>query len=107
MRKYRNKTYSRFVNICERTEQENVTLPVYGNQVVTPSKMLEMAKNGIPISGQNMAFNPEKDGEKNPSWELPLDRLRGVDPATMWEHSQIIKQKARNAHIRDRNKYGD
>lgn len=81
-------------------------LPVYSNLVVTPSQMLKMAEKGIPISSQNTSFQPS-DGEKNPSFDLPLDRLRGVDPAAMWEHSQVIKQKARSAHIRDRQRYGD
>lgn len=88
---------------CQRKENE---LPVYGNLVVTPSQMLNMAEKGIPISSQNTAFQPS-DGESNPSFDIPLDRLRGVDPALMWESSQIIKQKARSAHIRDRQRYGD
>lgn len=102
--KRRTNKYPASLATCVRREDE---LPVYGDLVVTPNKMLEMAERGIPISGQNMAFDPAKDGQHNPSWNLPLDQLRGVDPATMWENSQIIKQKARKAHINDRAKYGD
>lgn len=88
-------------------KRKETELPVYGNLVVTPSKMLEMAERGIPISTNNIAFNPSTDGEKNPSWDLPLDRLRGIDPAEMWEQSQIIKQRAKKAHVNDRKKFGD
>lgn len=101
--KNRNKRYLKTLTMAQRHEDE---IPVYGNLVVTPSQMLKMAEKGIPISSQNTAFQPS-DGEKNPSFDLPLDRLRGVDPAAMWEESQIIKQKARVAHNRDRQRYGD
>lgn len=103
MYKNRNKRYAKRAVSPKRKENE---LPVYGNLVVTPAKMMEMQEKGIPISAQNMAYSPA-DGEANPSWDLPLDRLRGVDPAQMWEESQVIKQKARAAHVRDRQRFGD
>lgn len=103
MYKNRNKRYSKRISFAQRKEHE---LPVYGNLVVTPSEMLRMTEQGIPISAQNMAYKPA-DGESNPSWDIPIDRLRGVDPAAMWEESQIIKQKARSAHINDRKRFGD
>lgn len=101
--KNRNKRYTKRISMAQRHDDE---IPVYGNLVVTPSQMLKMAEKGIPISSQNTAFQPS-DGEKNPSFDLPLDRIRGVDPAAMWEKSQIIKQKAKLAHIRDRQRFGD
>lgn len=101
--KNRNKRYAKRVTMAQRHDDE---IPVYGNLVVTPAQMLKMAEKGIPISSNNTSFRPE-DGESNPSFDIPLDRLRGVDPAFMWEESQIIKQKARIAHNRDRQKYGD
>lgn len=101
--KNRNKRYPKRLTMAQRHEDE---IPVYGNLVVTPSQMLKMAEKGIPISSNNTSYRPE-DGEKNPSFDITLDRLRGVDPAAMWEESQIIKQKARVAHNRDRQRYGD
>lgn len=107
MRKVRVRwqTYSKEVCCPERTEND---IPVYGNLTVTPAEMMKMAEKGIPISSQNKSIQmtPE-DGEKTPSWTLPLDRIRGVDPAQMWEESQIIKERARMAHINDRKKFGD
>lgn len=87
----------------QRAEGE---LEVFGNLAVTPAQMMKMAEKGIPISGQNLSMMPE-EGSSNPTWDLPLDQIKGVDPAQLWEESQIIKEKARLAHIRDRHKYGD
>lgn len=92
--------------VCSPKRKED-ELPVFGNMAVTPAQMMQMSEKGIPISTQNIGFDPSKDGENNPSWELPLDRLRGVDPATMWEESQIVKQRAKHAHDNDRKKFGD
>ena len=99
----RNLHYSKRLSMAQRQEDE---IPVYSNLVVTPSQMLKMAEKGIPVSSNNTSFRPE-DGEKNPSFDITLDRIRGVDPASMWEQSQIIKQKAKRAHIRDRERFGD
>ena len=88
---------------CKRKDYE---LPVHGNLTVTPAHMLKMAERGTPISTNNLEFKPS-DGEQNPSWDIPLDRLRGVDPAEMWEQSQVVKQKAKRAHDTDRRVYGD
>lgn len=104
MYKDRNKQYPKRTVSPKRKENE---LPVYGNLVVTPAQMMRMSEKGIPISAQNLAFDPTKDGEKNPSFDLPLDRLRGVDPAQMWEESQIIKQRSRHALKRDIDRFGD
>ena len=101
--KKRTIIYPKTTSSPKRREDE---LPVYGNLTTTPSQMLHMAERGIPISAQNLGFRPE-DGENNPSWEIPLDRMRGVDPAEMWEQSQVIKARAKRAHDRDRLRFGD
>lgn len=103
MRKFRNRIYSKVVSAPVRKDDE---LPVHGNLVVTPAQMMKMSEQGIPVSASNLGFRPE-DGEANPTWDLPLDQLRGVDPAEMWEHSQVIKQRAIKAHRNDRARFGD
>lgn len=72
---------------------------------VTPARAYEMAKQGIPVSTQNSANFT--DGELNPSWEVPLERCRGADPAILWEQQMAIKRKAYAAHVRDMSKYGN
>lgn len=101
--KHRGKQYTPVVSHPQRKENE---LPVHGNLVVTPPQMQKMAEQGIPITSQNIAMTPQ-DGQPNPSWDLPLDQLRGIDPAQMWEESQIIKQRAKRAHDNDRKRFGD
>lgn len=57
-------------------------LAVRPNLAVTPAQMLELAKGGIPVSGPNV--HNFFDGVANPSFDVPLDRQRGVDIADMW-----------------------
>lgn len=101
--KHRGNKYVHVTSCPKRREGE---LPVFGNLVVTPAQMQKMTEKGIPISSQNIAMTPQ-DGQPNPSWDLPLDQLRGIDPAQMWEESQIIKQRAKRAHDNDRKRFGD
>lgn len=70
-------------------------LVVKNGLAITPQKMFEMAKRGIPVTTANAA-DMEKFGEANPSWEIPIDRVRGVDVATMWEQSSVIRNKLQN-----------
>lgn len=72
---------------------------VIPNQAVTPAMMLEMAKQGIPISADSAGAIT---GEINPSWHLPTDKLKHVDPAELWQEQQTIRQKVRMAHKRDK-----
>lgn len=75
------------------------------NMAVTPARAYQMAEQGIPVSTQNASnFS---DGELNPSWQVPLDRCRGTDPAILWEQEQAIRKKALIAHQRDVDKYGN
>lgn len=99
----RNKNYRKFTCCPQRHEDEPV---VHSHLAVTPAEMMKLAEKGLPISGQNLSYLPS-DGEPSPSWDLPLDQIRGIDPATLWENSQIIKERARTAHINDRKRYGD
>lgn len=101
--KIRGQVYPKVSSHPVRREDE---LPVHGNLVVTPAQMGKMVEQGIPISSQNISMTP-KDGQPNPSWDLPLDQLRGIDPAEMWETSQVIKQRAKRAHDMDRKRFGD
>lgn len=59
---------------------------------MTPSKMDEMRQAGIPITVQNLE-QMYYDGSENASLDLPLDEVRGVDIATLWEESVSSAQK--------------
>jgi len=103
----RFKQYPKHSVSPKRTEVENTVLPVYGNLAITPSQIEKMADQGIPVSSQNMAYIPDKQGEANPSWNLPLSDIRGIDAAELWEQSESSKHRIRNAHKRDRERFGD
>lgn len=104
MKKFRNR-YSRCEQHLESPKYSYTSKKVVNDLAVTPAQMYNMAKNNIPISAQNISFKPE-EGEQNPSWDLPIDSVRGVDPATLWENNHILKQKAINAHRKDVKRYG-
>ena len=70
-------------------------IPVLPHQAVTPAQMLEMANQGIPISADSAAAF---SGEKNPSWDLSLDKTKHVDPAELWQEQQTIKRRYRDLH---------
>lgn len=72
---------------------------VIPNQSVTPAQMLDMAKQGIPISSDNAAAI---DGELNPSWDLPLEKQKHIDPADLWQAQQSVRKKIRDAHAREK-----
>lgn len=78
--------------------------PVIPHQAVTPAQMLELAKQGIPISSQTA---PIEEGKTQISWEIPLDQRKHVDAAELWQQQQEIRDKVKRAHKRDRQAYGD
>ena len=102
----RTKSYPKTSFEPKRTEEENQVLPVYGNLAITPSQIEKMVDKGIPVTSQNLAYIPAQ-GEQNPSWDIPISDIRGVDPAQLWEQSEQSKHRIRSAHKRDRERFGD
>lgn len=99
-RHIKTKVVTTKVATCKRASHE---IRVKNGLAVTPSEMMKLAERGIPVSAQS--FGVFNDGESNPSWDIPLDRQRGVDAATLWQNEKDIKQKLRQAHAADRQKY--
>lgn len=86
--------------LCE-CRRRKVTEPVTkGGLAYTPAQMMKMAEQGIPVSMGN-ASNFD-DGVENPAWDVALDQLRGVDPATLWEHQQMVKERLRDGYVKKR-----
>lgn len=71
-------------------------IEVNGTLAITPAKMQKLSEQGIPISSQviNQVYF---DGENNPSWDVPMDRKRGIDINDMWQHEQNVKTKLKRA----------
>ena len=58
----------------------------------TPADMAKMHASGMPVNSANL-INSFCDGDKNPSFALPIERQRGVDIAEVWEASLVAKKK--------------
>lgn len=90
----------KYVN-CKRCPTDVVVEP---NMSVSPAEMMRLSESGVAVSAQsNAMFN---DGVVNPSWDIPLDRQRGSDPADMWQSMMDIRKKAKDGHARDVAKFG-
>lgn len=72
----------------------------------TPHEMLASAERGVPISTLTMSPDLFNDGNVNPSFDVPIDRLRGVDVADCWQASETAKKKARKGLKNDINTFG-
>lgn len=70
---------------------------VQNGLAVTPSQMLEMAADGVPISSVNAEFMYD-DGQRTPPDVPVLDRQRGVDLGDLWEHQQDIRYKMKKLY---------
>lgn len=82
---------------------ENV---VQNDLAYTPSQMMQLAEQGIAVSTMSIGAENFYDGDTNPSFELPLERLRGVDVADCWQAEKSIKKKAKKGLKNDIAFYG-
>lgn len=81
-------------------------LPVQSDLAYTPSKMLELAEKGIPVSTQTAALPGSFDeGFRTLDFEPDIIHRRGVDLTDVWEaqqeaHARIsgAVKKARKNH---------
>lgn len=92
-----NNTYNKFhkkyfrAAVCELHPDEE---PVQNDLAFTPSRMFELAQEGIPISTQSAALSGSFDeGYRTLDFEPLLEHQRGVDFADLWE-------KSKDAHTR-------
>lgn len=70
-------------------------LKVTNGLAVTPSQMMKMARQGVPVTAQNE--QNFYDGDTNVSWSIAPEKLRGVDPADLWTQSMTARKKIRSA----------
>ena len=80
---------------CHRKQGEPV---VQNGLAVTPSQVLQMAERGIAPTAQ---MNAQMiDGHTGSDWSVPLEEMRGIDIAQMWQESQEVRSKFRAAHAK-------
>lgn len=77
---------------------------VHNNLAVTPSEMLLHAQQGIPIAAQSASHY--YDGTDNPSFDMPAEMRRGVDPGDLWQLRRSTASKLKQAHDKDVHYYG-
>lgn len=76
---------------------------VQNDLAYTPTQMAKLVENGIPVTTHNL--NPDLFFDGVPkgqgTFDLPLDRLRGVDVADCWQAETNIKKKAKQGLKKD------
>lgn len=75
---------------CKRLETEDKVLD---NQALTPAKMYALAQQGKPISAQQMPSEYFDDGQAYQTYDIPVDRQRGIDVIQCWEASKDSQNK--------------
>lgn len=86
-------TYNR-VAICKCKEGE---IPTQGGLAFTPSKMMQLASDGIPISAQTAAGITYDEGHRTLDFEPLLENRRGIDVTDIWEADQDARHKIKNS----------
>lgn len=66
---------------------------------MTPSQMQRLSEKGVPVSNQNLE-GMFYDGDTRPSWDVPMDQIRGIDVAQLWQERKNIAAKIKNAPIK-------
>lgn len=74
---------------CQRHHDEVEPKP---GLAYTPADMAKLHAQGMPINSANI-INQFYDGEPNPSFDIPIERQRGLDPAEIWETSKASAKK--------------
>lgn len=89
-----------------RQSYENV---VQNDLAVTPSMMMQAAERGVAITAANLSDSQFFDGvpmSEQQSFNLPIDRLRGIDVADCWQASESIRKKAKKGLQQDIKNFG-
>lgn len=73
---------------------------------VTPSEMLQLAQQGVPISSH---FDDSKfdDGDTKALGTIDFIHQRGLDIVDVWNHQKDSRKKLLDAQAKDIQMYGD
>lgn len=92
--------------ICRLPKNAPQILLVDQNAGYTPAQMRELYEQGLAVGQQNAGIYTQSSSSKNPSWDIPIEERRGIDPADLWEIQTLSRRKVANAHVQDVRKYG-
>lgn len=77
--------------VAHRHEDEPI---VRNGLAITPSEMVEMMRQGMPISAQGYSLKDESITMRN-DYEVPLEHTRGFDLVDGWNKMKEVQSKVR------------
>lgn len=86
------KNINRGIRFSNCKSQPNET-KVQSGLALTPAEMYTMAQQGKPISAQILPDDNFDDGEPQCSYDITLDRQRGIDVNDLWNAEKEINNK--------------
>lgn len=69
----------------------------------SPSDMSRLVENGVAVSSMN--DNLFYDGDKSPSFDIPLELRRGTDINDAWNAARTARRRILQAHYNDKKMY--
>lgn len=95
------------VSYCETFDLSEYETPTSNVQVLTPSDVASLSRQGIPVSaGQLPSFQLADDISDSLAFDMPAEYRRGYDRNTAWEMSKSSESKLARAYKSDRKKFG-
>lgn len=92
--------------VCDCPNDQPHQLRTKEGLAMSPSQISEAVSRGVAVSSQiNEALF--YDGDSSRVIDVPLERVRGIDVAEVWERQQTAKKKLFNAHLKDVEIYGN
>lgn len=73
---------------------------------MSPSQIASMTARGLAVSSsvdESLFF----DGTEEHYGKVPIERIRGIDAAQVWEAQQTSRKKMMSAHRNDISVYGE
>lgn len=82
---------------CYQTTKQGLSM--------SPADISRAVSRGVAVSSQ---LNEELffDGDDNPTFDVPIERQRGVDVADVWQAQQSARKKILSAAKKDKEMYG-
>lgn len=77
--------------IFSRCRRKNYEPKVKSGLAVTPSQVLKMAEQGLPVSAQ-LQYN-QLEGHSGSDWNIPIEERRGIDVGQVWQESMSAKKR--------------
>lgn len=78
---------------CKRQETEEA---VQNDLAITPGEMYALAQQGKPITTHQLPDDYFDDGDARQTYDMPIDRLRGIDVIDCWNASKDSKNKLKS-----------